>query len=215
VGVYELERQSHRQHVCVARNHRRHGSGDPAAENSLPTGKTTETETLRTPANILVMPRAPYGMQLGTGTFDGLIGLTYIGVHNRLCWGAAWNLRLPLDYNRQGYKYGALDQQFAWGGYQILPGMIVTIRADFTQQAHINGRDSLITGFGEPADPAYHGGERLSLLGGVDISGYHFGLPGAGLKLEGGAPVYQNLNGPQLARGWQIILALSYRFGRN
>jgi hypothetical protein len=180
---------------------------------SLPTGSTTEAETLINPTGEIVRPRAPYGTQLGTGTVDGLIGLTYIGAYKRFTWGAAWNLRLPLDYNSHGYKYGALDEQTAWGGYQLQPGTFVTLRVDFTQQAHIDGRDPVITGFGEPADPTYHGGNLLSLVGGVVMDGEHFGLPGAFGKLEGGVPVYENLNGPQLSRDWQIILALSYRFG--
>jgi hypothetical protein len=102
-----------------------------------------------------------------------------------LSWGAVWQLRLPFNYNSHGYKYGALNEQTAWGGYQLLPGVAVTIRADFTQQAHVAGHDPQIVNFAEPSDPIYHGGQRLSLLGGLEISGKHLGLPGFGLSLEG------------------------------
>ena len=44
------------------------------------------------------------------------------------------------------------------------------------------------------------------------INGRYLGLPtAASVGLEVGAPLYQNLNGPQLARDWQISLALRYK----
>ena len=35
-----------------------------------------------------------------------------------------------------------------------------------------------------------------------------FGVEAATLAIEAGTPIYQNLNGPQLFRNWQVLTAL-------
>ena len=61
-------------------------------------------------------------------------------------------------------------------------------------------------------NPAWYGGETVNLFGGVEVAGHYFGLGNTKLAIEGGAPVYQDLNGPQLGQNWQINAVLSKRF---
>jgi hypothetical protein len=46
---------------------------------------------------------------------------------------------------------------------------------------------------------------------GVIASGRFIGAPAGQTGLEAGAPFYQDLNGPQLGRNWQVNLALKYK----
>ena len=61
-------------------------------------------------------------------------------------------------------------------------------------------------------NPYFYGGQRINLLGGLEVSGAPFGLQHVSLAIEGGAPVYQNLNGPQLGEAWQLTGALHVGF---
>ena len=48
---------------------------------SLPTGATDETGTILTPMNMQPEVRLPYPMQLGSGTFDPIVGASFQSVH--------------------------------------------------------------------------------------------------------------------------------------
>ena len=64
----------------------------------------------------------------------------------------------------------------------------------------------------EGVNPAFYGGTRLSMLGGVALSGAPIGYNNVHFALEGGAPVYQKLNGPQLGLDWQVNGGLAVGF---
>lgn len=179
---------------------------------SLPTGSTTQTVTMLSPAGKLMTMRASYGMQLGTGTVDLLPGLTYTGQFQAWSWGAAYRGRFPLDYNAEGYRYGVLTELTGWGGYSWIPGVTTTAQIEGSVQGRISGADPLITGLMQGTNPDFYGGTQLSLLGGVEIAGSRFGLPGTQLSVVAGGPVYQNLNGPQLGRSWQAGVTLGAGF---
>ena len=51
------------------------------------------------------------------------------------------------------------------------------------------------------------------MFGGASLDGKLVGVPGVSLLVEGGIPVYQNLNGPQLAKAWQATTALRWKVG--
>ncbi|MDE3176686.1 MAG: alpha-amylase [Pseudomonadota bacterium] len=179
---------------------------------SLPTGSTTLNQTLLVPSGVEKYARAFYGMQPGTGSFDALPGVSYSGVTGPSSWGLAYRGRFPLGDNSQGWRYGDLNDFTGWGGYSWLPGLETTLRADAMFQDRIHGFDPVITGFAQGANPLFYGGQWLSLFAGLNVAGRYFGAPAASLALEVGAPVYQNLNGPQGARALQVSSALSYKF---
>jgi hypothetical protein len=179
---------------------------------SLPTGSTTETVRMLSPSGTFMKMRASYGMQLGTGTYDLLPGITYTGQSHAWSWGAAYRGRFALGDNSHGYHYGALNELAGWGGYSVLPGITTTIEIDGSIQGRIHGADPDITGLMQGTNPAFYGGKQLSLLGGLEISGMHLGLKGTQLAITAGGPIYQNLNGPQLGRSWQVGVNLGAMF---
>jgi hypothetical protein len=179
---------------------------------SLPTGSTTETVRMLSPSGTYMTMRASYGMQLGTGTYDLMPGITYTGQSRAWSWGAAYRGRFALDDNSHGYHYGALNELTGWGGYSWIPGIITTIEIDGSIQGRIHGADPDITGLMQGTNPNFYGGKQLALLGGLEISGMRFGLKGTQLAITAGGPVYQSLNGPQLGRSWQIGVNLGAMF---
>lgn len=180
---------------------------------SLPTGGATNTEVLLLPSGLNPVKRAFYGMQEGSGTFDALPGVAYSGVLGPWSWGLAYRGRIPLGDNPQGWRFGDYHQIDGWGGYSWAPGLETTLRLSGSTQTAIHGFDPAITGFAQGADPMDYGGQHVDLFGGAMVNGRYVGLPAAAtLGLEAGAPLYQNLNGPQLARDWQIASTLRYKF---
>ena len=175
---------------------------------SLPTGSTTENMTLLAPTGVLSAARAFYAMQPGSGTVDLLPCLTYSGALNAWSWGVSFRGRLPLDRGAQGWAYGDLYEATGWGGYTWTPGFETTLRLDGVTQGRIQGGDPLIVGKAEGANPSFYGGQRVDIFGGAIVSGRFIGLPSTQIAVEAGVPLYQNLNGPQIARDWQIALAL-------
>jgi hypothetical protein len=181
---------------------------------SLPTGSRTENITMLSPMlGAMNMPmymsmRASYGMQLGTGTYDVLSGLTFLNHTNKWTWGAAWRGRFALGNNTEGYHYGDLNEVTGWGGYTYSPGLTWSARIVEGHQNQIHGSDPMITGLMQGTNPSFYGGTHTDLLGGVEIAGGPWGFKNKHLALEAGETVIQNLYGPQLGRSWVVNLAL-------
>ena len=183
---------------------------------SLPTGSITQQMTMLTPNSLTPLTymamRATYGMQLGTGTYDLLPGLTYTANKHLWSWGTAYRARIALDDNSEGYHWGDCHTLTGWAGYTFYPGITATARVAGTTQAKIAGKDPLIFGGMQAANPAWYGGETVNLFGGIEVAGHEFGLGHTRLAIEAGAPVYQNLNGPQMGQDWQLNAVLGVRF---
>jgi len=175
---------------------------------SLPSGSTTESINMLSPMGTFMNMRANYGMQLGTGTVDFAPGITYTGLWRQWSWGAIYRGRFALDNNVEGYRYGNLTDLSGWAGYTWIHGVTTTFRADGTIQGSIRGADPMISGVMQGTDPLFYGGQRVNLFGGIELEGSLVGLRNTHLAIDGGAPVYQNLNGPQLGEDWQINVAL-------
>ena len=179
---------------------------------SLPTGDTTKEMTMLSPTVANMTMRASYGMQIGTGTVDVLPGLTYTGNKHFWSWGAAYRGRFATGNNSEGYHWGDSHMLTGWLGYTVYPGITVTGRVAGAAQDKIQGLDSQIFGRMQGANPAWYGGEVVNMFGGVEIAGHEFGLGHTRLAIEAGAPVYQNLNGPQMGQDWQLNAVLGVRF---
>jgi opacity protein-like surface antigen len=156
-----------------------------------------------------------YGMQPGTGTFDVLPGVMYAGTIAPWSWGASYRARLALGPNPQGYYWGNYQEVNGWVGYTLLPGLTATFRSQFNIQSEISGANPWLIGKLPSANPENYGGKVISVFAGAELDGKLIGFPGVSLGVEGGVPVYQNLNGPQLARVWQAGMALRWKVGEE
>lgn len=172
---------------------------------SAPTGSVDERDTILDPFGRTPEVRLPYAMQIGTGTWDLLPGITYSARIGDLSWGAQYRAEIRLeDENSEGYAWGDKHLVTGWVAYQFAPWISTSVRAEFTTQDAIDGFDPQIGGPVQTAHPANFGGERLDILGGVNLIVPEGPLQGHRFALEAGVPVYQDLNGPQMETDWML-----------
>ncbi len=174
---------------------------------SAPTGSIKERDTIFDPFGRAPNVRLPYAMQIGTGTWDLLPGITYTARMGDVTWGAQYRAELRLeDENDEGYAWGDKHMVTGWVAYQFAPWISASFRANYTWQDEIDGADPMIGGPVQTAHPEFYGGERLDLIGGVNLVGQTGWLRGHRLAFEVGAPVYQDLNGPQMETDWTFMV---------
>ena len=64
----------------------------------------------------------------------------------------------------------------------------------------------------QTANPDFYGGERVSLSLGLGLTGQKGIYKDHGLGIEATIPLYQDLNGPQLARDYALTVAYRKSF---
>ncbi len=174
---------------------------------SVPTGSIDETgDTPRGPGNQML----PYTMQLGSGTYDLPLSLSYRH-RGESSWSATLSAKVRTGKNDRGYRLGnnwRLSGQYEFA-QQLWGQPYIGLAYEGRQQIH--GQDDEVTvsgAFPYPAsitNPELFGGRQADVKLGVTW------LPGVesgrhALTAEVGMPVYQHLNGPQPRESWQLRL---------
>lgn len=171
---------------------------------SAPTGSITVSDKNLTPANTIVNSRLGYGMQLGTGTWDALVGVSYWGKEEPWGWGAQYLATVPLEArNSEGWRYADKHEGTAWLSYSWKPTLVTSVRVRGETQDSIKGIDPNIFGPGQGGDPDNYGGEKLELALGVN---WMYGL-GHNISMEFSKPVYQDRNGVQADQDYSFMLS--------
>lgn len=175
---------------------------------SIPTGRIDEAVS-----EMGRSYRAPYDMQLGSGTFDVKPSLTYnaVSADAQWNWGVQASYLYHIDHNYAGYSLGDSLKLTTWIK-KALGKANAWVRAAYTDTNRISGRDFEIdrTNAFAPspdADPANYGGQRLDALIGV---GCQSGPVSFGV--EGGIPVYEYVNGLQLKTEWMVNFGFQAMF---
>ncbi|MBL4804768.1 MAG: transporter [Alphaproteobacteria bacterium] len=179
---------------------------------SLPTGSIKEEDAVLTPMGTTPTLRLPYAMQLGSGTYDALPGITYTGHNDVWNWGAQYAATIRLESeNNQNYALGDKHKITGWGGYQFTPWLRATARLTAEHVGDIDGADPMIAAPVTTADPDNYGGKFVEGSLGFNIVPGK-ALPGAQMAAEFTAPLYQDLNGPQMKRDYGLMIGLQYAF---
>lgn len=174
---------------------------------SLPTGSIEEEDD--TPA--ADDAKLPYPMQLGSGTFDLLPGLTYLGQTDNWSWGAQALGTLRIGRNSSDYSLGDRGQLNIWGARRWTRWLSTSLRVEGHMWGNIDGDDEDFNPTVVPtADPNRRGGERIDVAFGVNLYGRDSWVSGQRLAFEFAMPVYQALDGPQLETDWTITSGWQY-----
>ena len=176
---------------------------------SLPSGSINKIGDILTPTNSRPNVRLPYPMQLGSGTFDLITGLTYSGHRDALGWGAQWKSKFRTGENDADYSLGDEHQLQGWLSYLLTSSMSVSARLEFLDRENISGIDALIQAPVQTADPTRQGLRRLDLGLGANVI---LPLDGHRLALELDLPLSQDLDGPQLESDWMLTIGWQYSF---
>jgi hypothetical protein len=179
---------------------------------SLPTGSTDETAQILTPMGGTPTVRAPYMMQTGTGTFDLEPALTYKGRRGKIGFGAQAAASIRIDQNKWDYAFGDSYEATAWLSYRPAQWISLSGRVKARTTGRIEGIDPAIMGPVQTANPDFQGGDRVDVIGGINLVAPHGALAGHRLGIELGVPVYQDLNGPQMAGDWMLTVGWQKAF---
>lgn len=171
---------------------------------SAPTGSIEEEDYNLTPMNTMVLSRLAYGMQLGSGTWDALIGVAYWGKDNRWGWGAQYLATIPLESeNSEGWRYGDKHEGTAWLSYEWEPTLSSSLRLRTEQQGDIKGMDPAIYGPGLGANTDNYGGTRTELSVGANW----MYAPAHNISMEIAWPIEQDRNGVQAEHEQSVMLS--------
>jgi hypothetical protein len=157
--------------------------------------------------------RLPYPMQIGTGTWDLSPGLTYTGHCEELSWGAQALGTIRIGANPNGYRFGDRVELTAWIARPWTDWISTSLRIAWDWNGNIIGADpSLDPTMVPTADTRASGGRFLGLLGGINVAVPLGPLGTHRFAIEGGGTVHQDLNGPQLERGWKLVVGWQKAF---
>jgi hypothetical protein len=157
--------------------------------------------------------RMEYPMQIGSGTFSLLPGLTYLGQALPWGWAAGLYTTVPLGRNDVGYRLGSRYQATVTVARQFPHWISVSVGARAERWGNIRGLDPLLDPTDEPTkDANLQGGKRLSALLGITSHPQNGFLKNQHLHVLGEVPVVQSLDGPQLRARWVIRLGWQLEF---
>ncbi len=175
---------------------------------SLPTGSITKKDNVLTPMGARPKLRMPYPMQLGSGTYDLLPGVTYQTHRGKWGFGGQYMATIRLGENSKDYTLGDEHKLTGWTSYKWGHNINTSIRLSYLNVDNIDGADPQVRAPVQTADPDNHGKERVDLHAGINWSSH----TGHRLALEVGAPIYQHLDGTQLELDWTLTAGYQYMF---
>ena len=177
----------------------------------IPTGTAEGTGTTMLGDNT----RMPYGMQIGSGSFELLPELTYVRNIMKYSFGGTAGGDIRLNYNPVGYKLGNNGHVGVWGARKMASFMSLSLHTDVTHNGAISGADpaqqQLVEVKSDPTVFASNsGGTIVSSYLGANFQVSRRYWSKFRLLVEYGVPVYQKLNGCQSAEKNILNATLHY-----
>jgi hypothetical protein len=156
----------------------------------------------------------PYAMQMGSGTFDILPCVNYLFQKNNVTFSTQIAAIIRTSNNAMGYKLGNEATLNSWVAYQLLPFLNSSIRLEGNISNKISGYDSTLYAYNElSANTLNYGGKRINAAIGSVFQFKNGALKNHRLAIEYAVPIYQNLNGVQMAFNHQLTAAWSMAYG--
>lgn len=176
---------------------------------SFPTGSTDgRDDTPAGPDQLL-----PYPMQIGSGTFDLLPGITYTGRSEDWSWGSQLSAVVRLGENEDDYALGNVYNSSVWGARRWSNWLSSSVRLTGEIVENIDGADPRLNPLMVPtADPNLRAGNFLSVGLGLNFMIPSGPAAGTRLSVEGIIPVVQDLDGPQIERDYTLLVGLKKAF---
>lgn len=174
---------------------------------SIPTGDLENRGEILTPMNTTPVVRLPYPMQLGSGTWDPIIGASFSSIGNPFAWGVQWRSTFRITDNDENYHLGNEHRLTGWASYSWYEPVSVSLRAEYVKRGDISGMDPTIMGPVQTADPGRHGGDRIDIGAGINLAGSGE-FSGWRVAMEHMIPLSQDLDGPQLETDGTLTLGI-------
>lgn len=168
---------------------------------SLPTGSIDEEKDSGT--------AMAYAMQLGSGTFDLLPGITYTAQKESFSYGAQAQATIRLGENDHDYTLGDRYKLQSWVQMPVHQRVSLSLRLSYEDWDTISGEDDELNAMMTPTEDAdLQGGNLFSAGVGVNVT-----LPqGHRVAVEYNRELEQDLDGPQMAQDDTLTLAWQLAF---
>ena len=190
------------------------------ASLSLPTGSIDEKNS-KHPLALRRAEQLPYGMQLGSGTFDPTLGLLYQGSSSPWWWGANGSATVRLYKNARDYRLGNRYAIDLYGMRQLTYSLLAHLQFNGEWKGQVHGEmDEFSNGLSgrlnSARDDGAFGGAGMTPLwstgsyGGTKAA-VSFGFQWQPVALQiiditAQVPFYQNLNGIQLQEDYRVMV---------
>ena len=180
---------------------------------NLPTGSIDEKDS--TPMSMGRNLRLGYPMQLGSGTFDVIPGMTFTGHNENWGYGAQALLNIHLGRNSEGYSQGDSLKLNTWISRKITKNFSSSLRIELNSWKDYDGHDDELIGrqnMMPTADADLRAGTRADVHLGLTYLFTEGALCGNSIGLEAGMPFYQDIDGPNLETDYTVTLGWQVRF---
>ncbi len=183
---------------------------------SMPTGSIDERNSTH-PVPMRQKELLPYGMQLGSGTWDPVLGILYQRSTSPWWWGFDARYTARTGTNKRGYRLGDRAQIDAYLMYQPNVSLVLygEINGDWQDRMHGEADEARSGASGHATqgvaaspymtplwDPANTGKTQIFTTLGLQWQPVPLQIVDLGVQL----PIYQRLNGLQLKDQWRLML---------
>jgi len=183
---------------------------------SLPTGSIDERVSNH-PVEMRRDGLLPYGMQLGSGTYDPTIGVLYQASSSPYWWGANLSYTARLHDNKRDYRLGNEVKLDLYSMYQVRHDFLLQVQLNGLDRGEIQGEaDESVSGasarviknnpdspFMTPVwDPDYYGKQQISATVGFQWQPTSLQI----IDFSFGKPIYTKSSGPQLEEDYKVML---------
>ena len=174
---------------------------------SIPTGNIDQRDATLMMSNA----QLAYPMQLGSGTWDPSIGLTYLGQTECFSWGAQSTYKFRLGENSENYTLGNHFDLVGWGAIKVAEFLSFSTSLSYFDTQKIEGVDADLNPMMMPLFNTLNSG-RSQLDFGL---GTNFQMPKSILKnlrlaTEIKIPIYQKVNGIQMKNTFMATFGIQY-----
>lgn len=179
---------------------------------SIPTGDINQRDA--TP--MMNNAQLAYPMQLGSGTWDPSLGLTYLGQSDKLSWGAQSIYKFRLGDNSKNYTLGNRFDIVGWGAIKVSDYLSFSTSLSYFDIQKIDGVDADLNPMMMPLFNTANSGRSQLNVG----LGTNFLIPKGSLKnlrlaAEIKIPTYQKVNGIQMKNTLMATFGIQYSIGHK
>lgn len=174
---------------------------------SMPTGDIDQRDA--TP--MMDDAQLAYPMQLGSGTWDPILGVTYLGQSDKFSWGAQTKYKFRLGENSENYTLGNRFDVVGWGAVKLSNSFSFSTSLSYFETQKIDGVDADLNPMMMPLFNTMNSGRsQLDLGFGTNFLVAKGSLKDLRIGAEIKIPAYQKVNGIQMKNTVMATFGLQY-----
>jgi len=156
----------------------------------------------------------PFLLELGSGTTDAIIGLSYANNSGSWSWGAQSEVRLPQGNNDAGYRLGRRHVNKVWLNLLASEQLLISTSIIATKDSSIKGTHQNYDAKMLISSPAYTPDNMIQHSVNVELSGQYQlqSYPNHQLTFTATIPLSQQVSGIGLVEQWRTSLGWQVDF---